>query len=212
MAGPGVLAAIAGGTALLGGIYSAYSMRREAEKNRAFQKEMSDTAHQRAVRDMRLAGLNPVLAAGNAASSPSGSVGQVPDFSEVGGRAVATALAVKQAQANIDLTQAQASKTRAEQHDLETLGASGRYRLLSSQADVAELDARQRSELFDTVIKKAKADLDLTTMSSRGVKARAALDELDAARAMNAQELEKWLKGGSPGVRLFLEVLRTMRR
>lgn len=46
----------------------------EAAKNRDWQKMMSDTAHQREVRDLQAAGLNPVLSAmgGNGASVTSG--------------------------------------------------------------------------------------------------------------------------------------------
>lgn len=47
----------------------------EAQKNRDFQKVMSDTAYQRAVSDMTKAGLNPILALGSAASTPSGGQG-----------------------------------------------------------------------------------------------------------------------------------------
>lgn len=49
----------------------------EAQKNRDFQQQMSDTSYQRAVTDMQNAGLNPALLYGsgsNGASTPSGSM------------------------------------------------------------------------------------------------------------------------------------------
>lgn len=52
--------------------YNAY----QAKANRDFQERMSNTSYQRAVEDMRKAGLNPILAFGgmpNGASTPTGS-------------------------------------------------------------------------------------------------------------------------------------------
>lgn len=48
----------------------------QAALNREFQREMSNTAYQRAVSDLRKAGLNPVLAVGASASTPAGSSAQ----------------------------------------------------------------------------------------------------------------------------------------
>lgn len=51
----------------------------EAQKNREFQKMMSDTAHYREMQDLKWAGLNPILAAtrGSGASSAAGNMAQL---------------------------------------------------------------------------------------------------------------------------------------
>ena len=74
---------IGAGAAYAGTKYSAKMSLRESRENRSFQERMSNTAHQREVRDYRLAGLNPILSAskgGMGASTPSGSMAHIPDF------------------------------------------------------------------------------------------------------------------------------------
>ena len=91
---PIMVAAIAGGASLLGagvsymGAQDANDTNQsianqntatniaEAQKTRDFQAEMSNTAYQRAVKDMQAAGLNPMLAyTQGGASTPSGATG-----------------------------------------------------------------------------------------------------------------------------------------
>lgn len=68
---------IAAGGSLLSNIWGAG----EASKNRDFQEQMSSTAHQRQVADLRAAGLNPILSAlGSGASSPGGSQANINDM------------------------------------------------------------------------------------------------------------------------------------
>lgn len=79
--------------ALLNREYNSY----EAQKNRNFQEYMSNTAYQRAVNDMRMAGLNPLLAFGgfnNSAATPQGAqgVGQAANYQVAGGDTITSIL------------------------------------------------------------------------------------------------------------------------
>jgi hypothetical protein len=69
-----------GGLFGLGGsaISSAVNVR-EAEKMRRFQREMSNTSVSRRMADLKRAGINPILAGTDGASSPSGAMGTVQD-------------------------------------------------------------------------------------------------------------------------------------
>lgn len=100
---------IAGGIASAFGARSANAaMRREARRNREFQREMSNTAVQRRVKDMRAAGINPLLAGKHEASTPAGSQAHAQQ-NELGGLFNAAAQV-----AQAKLTREQAKKVEYE--------------------------------------------------------------------------------------------------
>jgi hypothetical protein len=120
---PGLGSVISGGLGFLGQMDTNSTSKSNAEAanafnaqqaqlNRDYQTEMSNTAYQRQVQDMEKAGLNPMLAyiKGGGASSPSGSVATatVPQYQSP-----------IQGMAQYKLTSAQAAKTEAEKPKVE---------------------------------------------------------------------------------------------
>lgn len=71
---------IAGGLSLIGGLAANSANKKRAAEQMAFQERMSSTAYQRATEDMRLSGINPMLAyQQGGASSPGGAQAQMQD-------------------------------------------------------------------------------------------------------------------------------------
>jgi len=199
---------------LLSGLWSSY----EASKNRKFQERMSSTAHQREMEDMRRAGLNPMLSArGGGSSTPSGAEGQAPDLSN-------SALAALRLRSEIGLIQSQArredataSYTNAQQRDLETQAASGRYAKLSDEARLAEMSVREKQLELDQLKDQLAAELRGKVASARQSEALAILNELARPGAENTAELERELRKlapgfGGTGLRYLLELVRSLRR
>lgn len=69
----------AAGGDLAGSVVTGLFGRSSAKDSMKFQEHMSNTAYQRAARDLEKAGLNRVLALGSPASTPSGATATMPD-------------------------------------------------------------------------------------------------------------------------------------
>lgn len=165
-----------------------------------FSRHMSNTAHQREVRDMRAAGLNPMwMGAGSGAPMP-----QVPSFG-----------ADIQAGLNSGYTlEAERSeriaRTRLSQMTADQIQALTPYKmaLLQGQIKVADMSAKAKELMLPVMIDELRARIMATTNSARNSAALAELNEAALTGQLNIQEMEKKLGESSPEIRFIVEVLR----
>ena len=119
-----------GGVAATSAVMSKKQMAfqaREAQKQRDWLTEMSNTAHKREVDDLRSAGLNPILSAGGSGADVSGgaaaSIGQLENPVSSGIQAAKTVLDMENVSSDTDLKSAQAVQSDAASKDLAASAA-----------------------------------------------------------------------------------------
>lgn len=176
---------------LAGGYLQSRYNAKEASKNRNFQREMSNTAYQRAAADLNKAGLNRVLALGNPASTPAGSSASIsaPELgsSFTQGASAATARQLQRSQVALtdqqaELASAQAAKARAE---TELLPIQGEQLLSQSSLNASAMgrnyaDTKRLEQMIPVMLQ------DISTSK--------ALERLHNANASDAEIRRVWQK------------------
>lgn len=172
---PGVGTVIGGlGGALIGGISSLFGQSsanrtnkelqaqankfsaKQAQKQMDFQREMSSTAYQRSMADMKAAGLNPMLAySQGGASTPSGAMGsvQAAKVENALGPAIATALEARRLQKEIKAVDSQTDLNNA-----VAMTQRAQTKLNETNAKVASKNAEVLEAQMPAITKKAKLD------------------------------------------------------
>lgn len=132
--------------ALASTAYSAYQnrqnrsqARKESRTNRRFQAGMSDTAYQRAMIDMKKAGLNPILAGKfGGASTPAGGIAQLGQTFDT----TNTAINAIQAESNINKQTAEIEKIQQEIQNYEATERLTDAQTQQVSSLIAELNSR----------------------------------------------------------------------
>lgn len=157
------------GGPLLGGIASGAQRQEEAKKNRKFQEEMSNTAVRRRADDLRAAGFNPILAAHEGASTPTGGQADMPDLGENINAGINTAMSMKMQREQVQSIRAGVENTKANTQNAykEADIKDQTVNLIRNQtaASAADIDSKQLNNklvraTMDAAIKKAKSDGD----------------------------------------------------
>lgn len=138
---------VVGGSGLLGGLFTNSANAREARRARKTAINLANTAHQREVKDLRKAGLNPILSAGGSgAMTPTLATAQYENPAKDIGSDVLSGLQMADAMSKIELQGAQSAKLNA-----ETAKLNAELPKSQAEGDVYKGLTRKGKDFFDVI-------------------------------------------------------------
>lgn len=174
--GGGVYPTLIGGAVDVGlSIYETETAKREAQKNRDFQERMSNTAYQRAMADMRAAGLNPIMAASQGgASTPGGATADVPNLGGrgLGGR-VAEAVRYAQIERPLARSTIASNSAKAAADTSNALYTNDLQNKARAERDRIESETRTNNALRSYQIEQARQNVELTRLNQEVMRSSA---------------------------------------
>lgn len=150
-------AVASGGASLVGGLLQNQANARQQNRSQDYMAEMSNTSHRREVKDLRAAGLNPILSATKGASTPSISSAQMENVLQP---AVTSALDSLRLKREIAATESQIGLNQA--YKTQSAATAAREMSTAKQADAqtATLNAVLPAVTEEAKVRKGQAGFD----------------------------------------------------
>lgn len=188
----------------IGNIIGQQNQRKREEEIRKKTWEREDNAVQRRAKDMQLAGINPLLAAGDPAqASTGGGTGQATDTSSLGGAMAQTGQIIdqigiqkKQQVLQEQKQDAEIAKIESETRGQEIENAQGDTRRENTEADTAK--KREEARKIEKEVAKVEAEIDAIKENTELTKEKR-LSEIQRRLIDSIIEIGDWEVGGGIG-------------